>query len=270
MTLPTINLPTRPKALRADVQPVADGRFHVDAGGDVATIEIFDVIGLEVTPTRFASELRAIGNRPVRVQINSPGGDFFDGVAIYNLLRQHQQPVTVQVLGVAASAASIIAMAGERVEMARNAQLMIHRVWSVAVGNSADMRAAAEILDRLDASLAETYAMRTGLKVDRIAAMMSVESWLSAEVAMTFGFADALLDRDADPQLQTVENSAPQTRRALENRMRQLGFSKAAAAKVAAGGWPALEAQDSQLDLSAIADCLAAQRREISALFPKG
>ena len=137
------------------------------------------------TVPRIASALREIGSKPVTLQINSPGGDAFEGVAAFNLLRAHPADVTVQILGLAASAASIIAMAGDQIEIARNASLMIHDASGIVVGNKTNMREFASILDQLDAALAGTYAARTGLPVNTIASWMGTEKWINAEAAVS-------------------------------------------------------------------------------------
>ncbi|HYI43671.1 MAG TPA: head maturation protease, ClpP-related, partial [Sphingomicrobium sp.] len=97
-----------------------------------------------ITAKKVAAQLRAIGDRPVEVQINSPGGDMFEGIAIYNVLREHPQEITVKVMGMAASAASIIAMAGDRIEIGAASFLMIHNCWVMAIGNRHDMRETAD------------------------------------------------------------------------------------------------------------------------------
>ena len=125
-----------------------------DADGDT-TISMFDVIGEDgwtgggVTAKRISAALRSIGNRDVIVRINSPGGDMFEGIAIYNLLRTHPAKVTVEVLGWAASAASIIAMAGDEIRIAENAFFMVHDPAMTIEGGAEDLRAAAELVDRL-------------------------------------------------------------------------------------------------------------------------
>ena len=113
------------------------------AASDDNTISVFDVIGQDywgegVTAKRIAGTLRSMNGADVTVNINSPGGDMFEGLAIYNLLREYQGKVTVKVLGLAASAASIIAMAGDDIQIGRGAFLMIHNCWVVAIGNRHD------------------------------------------------------------------------------------------------------------------------------------
>jgi ATP-dependent protease ClpP protease subunit len=170
------------------------------AEADADTISIYDVIGQDmwtgegVTAKRVAAALRSIGGKPVSVNINSPGGDMFEGLAIYNLLVEHPAEVTVRVMGLAASAASIIAMAGDRVEMGLGSMLMIHNSWGLVMGNQNDMRAAAETFSEFDAAMADIYAARTGLDANEVSAMMDAETFMRAESAIEKGFADATFE----------------------------------------------------------------------------
>lgn len=177
-----------------------DGNIQA-ATADENTISILDPIGADmfgngVTARRISAALRSIGENPVTVAINSPGGDFFEGLAIYNLLRAHKKAVTVKVLGMAASAASIIAMAGDRVEVPRAGFLMIHNVWAVAVGDRNDMRDFANTLEVFDTAMAGVYAARSGLDVKAVGKMMDKETWIGGQDAIDKGFADALLPAD--------------------------------------------------------------------------
>ena len=204
--LPEIKAFERPDGLSWDAPSDALARWTpgVRASDDTeaATIGIYDVIGEDLwsgggfTAKRMAGALRAIGKRDVTVSINSPGGDLFEGVAIYNALREHPAKVTVKVMGLAASAASVIAMAGDEILMGRGAFLMIHNAWAVAVGNRHDMRKAADTLEPFDTAMADIYAARTGGDAKKIAKMMDDETWLSASQAVDQGFADAVIDDD--------------------------------------------------------------------------
>jgi ATP-dependent protease ClpP protease subunit len=264
MTRPKLHLPPKPKGLRLELPRVRDGAlFAVNAAAEQATITIFDVIGADVTASRVAAALRQIGDRPVTLQINSPGGDYFEGAAIYNLLRGHSKPVTAQVLGLAASAASIVTMGAGRIEMARNASLMIHNVWVLMVGDANALAAGADFLRQFDAQAAEIYGARSGLAANSVHAMMDAETWFDAGQALAQGFADGLLDRDGDPPLTAEAATAPQTKRDLETALRSDGLSKAEAERLIAGGWPAMRReQDPALDQ--LADLLQAQAREIA------
>ncbi|WP_299473180.1 head maturation protease, ClpP-related [uncultured Paracoccus sp.] len=164
---------------------------------DNTTVTVLDVIGDDgigggVSAKRIAAALRAIGKRDVTVQINSPGGDMFEGIAIYNLLRAHPAAVSIEVLGIAASAASIIAMAGDNIRMARSSFLMLHNAWGVVIGNRHDMAEAAALFERFDGALADIYAARSGMARSEIAALLDAETFLTAEEAVAAGIADTI------------------------------------------------------------------------------
>ncbi len=186
-----------------DAPSDAVGRWDaaVKGAADSDTITMYDMIGSDgwsegVTAKRIGSALRAIGSRDVTVLINSPGGDFFEGLAIYNLLREHPHKVTVKVVGLAASAASVIAMAGDEIQVAKSGFLMIHNAWSLVIGNRHDLRSAADVMDQFDASMADLYAAAAGIEVKEAAAMMDAETWMSGQAAVDAGFATALLPAD--------------------------------------------------------------------------
>ncbi len=172
------------------------------AASDDNTISVFDVIGQDywgegVTAKRIAGALRSMNGADVTVNINSPGGDMFEGLAIYNLLREHQGKVTVKVLGLAASAASIIAMAGDDIQIGRGAFLMIHNCWVVAIGNRHDFAAMVEYLEPFDNAMADIYSARSGLDSDAIKQMMDGETYIGGSDAIEKGLADGLLSSDS-------------------------------------------------------------------------
>jgi ATP-dependent Clp protease, protease subunit len=131
---------------------------------------------------------------PQTLRLNSPGGTVFDAVAIYNALKRHAGPVSVWIDGIAASAASYVAMAGDEVVMPENAFLMIHDPSGVVFGTADDMRAMAEALDKIKGSLVAGYAAKSGGAEDDIVALMAKETWLDAAEAMELGFADRLAE----------------------------------------------------------------------------
>lgn len=168
---------------------------------DENSISVFDVIGADwygdgVTASRIAAALRSIGGADVTVNINSPGGDMFEGLAIYNLLREYEGRVTVKVLGLAASAASIIAMAGDEVQIGRGAFLMIHNCWVYAMGNRHDLQQIATDMEPFDKAMNDIYGARTGLDTATIDAMMDAETYIGGSDAVQKGFADRLLSAD--------------------------------------------------------------------------
>lgn len=206
-TLPAAPALSTRMPMNFDPSPAAMERWNgavkaAEAEGD-NTISILEVIGEDwwtgggVTAKRIAAALRSIGaDKDVVVNVNSPGGDFFEGLAIYNLLREHKGHVTVKVLGLAASAASLIAMAGDRVEIARAGFLMIHNTWIVAIGNRHDLRDMADYLEPFDQAAVDLYAARSGLDAKEIGRMMDRETFIGGSQAVEKGFADALLAAD--------------------------------------------------------------------------
>ena len=149
----------------------------------------------DVSPAQFAKDLAALGQiEQLDVYVNSPGGDVFAGFTIYNILKRHNAAVTVHVDGIAASAASIVAMAGDKIVIPRNGTLMIHNAWSIGMGGKASMRKLADELERLDGQMAGIYAARTGKDINVISAWMEEERWMSGDEALADGFADEVED----------------------------------------------------------------------------
>jgi ATP-dependent protease ClpP protease subunit len=169
--------------------------YSIQAKADqkTADISIYDEIGYwGVTAKQFIGDLKALDATTIKLAINSPGGAVFDALAIYNALRQHPAAVEVTIMGVAASAASVIAMAGDTIVMPENAFMMIHNPLNLAYGNADDLREMADVLDKIGASLIGIYAKRTGMPEDEIKALLDAETWLNAEEAVLKGFADEL------------------------------------------------------------------------------
>ncbi len=170
--------------------------YAIRARADGAEVSIYDEIGAYgVSAKGFLAELGALpDDGPLTLRLNSPGGSVFDAVAIYNALKRHAGPVTVWIDGIAASAASYIAMAGDEVVMPENAFLMIHDPSGFVMGTAEDMRAMAEALDKIKGSLVAGYVAKSGGAEDDIAALMAKETWLDAAEAVELGFADRLAE----------------------------------------------------------------------------
>ena len=150
--------------------------------------------GDEVTPVNFKKDLDNLGEiKNLDIFINSGGGDVFAGQAIYSMLKRHNATKTVYVDGIAASIASVIAMAGDVVKMPSNAMMMIHKAWSLAIGNSDDMRKMADVMDSVDESITETYIAKTGKDKEEIMEMLKAETWMTAKEAKEYGFADEII-----------------------------------------------------------------------------
>ena len=160
--------------------------------------------GDEITPQMFRDELES-GEGDVTVWINSPGGNVFAAAEIYTMLKDYKGSITVKIDAIAASAASVVAMAGDTVQMSPVAMLMIHDPSTVAMGNTKDMEKAIEVLTEVKESIINAYAAKSGLSHARIANLMSNETWMNAKKAVELGFADEILfakkeeESDSDP-----------------------------------------------------------------------
>lgn len=161
--------------------------------GKTPVLSIFDDIGAYgVSAKSFLNDLRTVTTDEVDVEINSPGGDVFAGLAIYNGLRASGKKINVKVLGLAASAASLVAMAGDTIEMPENAFMMIHNPWGFAMGGADEMRNTADVLDKIGTGLVSTYAKRTGKTDQEITALLDAETWMTAQEAVDAGFATSV------------------------------------------------------------------------------
>lgn len=190
-----------------DLMPQAMERWNSTiqaADGDAKnTISMLDAIGFDpwsgegVTAKRISAALRSMDGADVTVNMNSPGGDMFEGLAIYNILREYKGHVTVKVLGLAASAASIIAMAADDLQVARSGFLMIHNGWTIAAGNRHQFREVADMMEPFDAAMGDIYSARTGGDLKAMQALMDAETWIGGSAAVDQGFADSLLESDS-------------------------------------------------------------------------
>jgi len=166
-------------------------RISNKAATATAEIFLFDEVGSWGTSANdFVKELRDVKASTIDVHINSPGGEVYDGLAIFNALRSHKANVTVYIDGLAASAASFIAMAGDRIVAERNASLMVHNAHAVGVGDAEDMRKLADMLDRMSGTIADIYSERAGGTVAQWRARMASETWFSADEAKAAGLVD--------------------------------------------------------------------------------
>lgn len=162
--------------------------------------EISDLMwwGDEVTPKQFKADLDALGDvSEIKVYINSGGGDVFAGQAIHSMLKRHKAKITVYVDGLAASIASVVAMAGDTVIMPRNAMMMVHDPWTIAIGNAKEFRKLADDLEKIGESIVAAYEAKTGMDRDKIVELLDAETWLTAEEAVEMGFADELEEEKA-------------------------------------------------------------------------
>jgi len=220
----------------------------------------------DVTPKQFHEDLTALGEiTELRVMINSPGGDVFAGQAIHSMLVRHPANVTVYVDGLAASIASIVAMAGDTVVMPRNAMMMVHNPWTVAVGDAREFRKLAETLDSIRDAMIAAYEAKTGMHRGELLPLLNAETWMTADQAVQMGFADeveetkavaaslvrpgvlAINGREIDlgryknaPQFPEAPRDAGRgkpTKRDVEDALRDAGFSRRDIRTALAEGW---------------------------------
>jgi ATP-dependent Clp endopeptidase proteolytic subunit ClpP len=215
------------------------------------TLLIFDEIGFwGVQAKDFVSDLSKVQAKTLNVEINSPGGDVFAGLAIYNALKSSGKEIVVKVMGVAASAASLIAMAGDKIVMPKNSFMMIHNPWSFAMGNADELREQADVLDKIGDSLLKTYASRTGKDEAEIAEMLAKDTWMTADEALALGFATEVVeDVKANASFDMARADLPEHVKAV--------FQASAVDDTAAGGDDDEEEHDSAVTNEVVEPTLA-------------
>lgn len=230
--LPKIQALQKPDGISFEPDDTCMSRWNPNSQaateGDDNVISIYDVIGEDMwgdgmTSRRVAGALRRIGQQEVTVNLNSPGGDFFEGVGIYNLLREHPAKVTVKVMGLAASAASVIAMAGDEIQISEVGFMMVHNAWAVAIGNRHDFREAADTLEPFDGAMAGLYATRAGVDKAEAAKWMDAETWFNGQDAIDAGLADSILSSAEISERENENAKSLLTERRAEMAMRRGG-----------------------------------------------
>ena len=169
--------------------------YEIKAKADISEIWLYDEIGKNwfgegLTAKEFIAELNAIKSPRIDMHINSPGGEVFEGSAIYNAVKRHPAAVYTYIDGIAASIASVIALAGEKVVMAENALYMMHNPSGLVMGSSEDMRKTADILNKVRETMVGAYAAKSKKTDPEIIAMLDAETWLDADEAKEAGFID--------------------------------------------------------------------------------
>ena len=172
----------------------------------------------KITPKQFKSELMS-GSGDITLWINSPGGDVFAASQIYNMLMDYKENVTVKIDGLAASAASVIAMSGTKVLMSPVSQIMIHNPMTVAIGNADEMSKAIDMLSEIKESIINAYELKTNLPRDEISKMMDSETWMNARKAVELGFADEIMYTEKDQNSEKISNSYIFSRMAVTNKL---------------------------------------------------
>lgn len=227
---------------RQTFQPAGDNwyRMEHEEGAKDAEIYIYDAIGFfGIEAESFVRELSALEADTITLRINSPGGNVFDGSAIYNALKRHKATVNVHIDGVAASMASVIALAGDTISMAENAFFMIHKPWSFVIGPADDMRKEAELLDKIEGTAVGIYQSRSDLSESEVRAAMAAETWYTAEEARDAGFIDEIdggsearasfdmsVFAKTPGKIQSEERDLELTERSLEAILREAGLSR--------------------------------------------
>ncbi|MBR7084667.1 MAG: Clp protease ClpP, partial [Oscillospiraceae bacterium] len=193
--------------------------IHDDSGGRVLRLEgpidSESLWGDEITPQDFRDELYA-EEGDLTLWLNSPGGNVFAAAEIYTMIRDYPHNVRVRIASIAASAASVIAMAGDTVQMSPTSLLMIHDPSTIAMGNAKDMEKAITVLNEIKESIINAYAAKTGLSRNRISKLMSDETWINAKKAVELGFADEILfdektEKKPEPEKEEEENPEEET-----------------------------------------------------------
>lgn len=229
----TLKAPSR--GMRSELSPRALEKWNPSIQAAVesseTTITIYGIIGEDwygegVTVNRIDAALRSIGDRPVTVYINSPGGDMFEGIAIYNRLREHSQKVTTKVLGIAASAASVIYLAGEEREVASSAFLMIHNSWCYTCGNRHALRDVADDMEEFDAAMADLYAETSGQPSEEMAGLMDDESYIRGKRAVELGLATGLLSAGEVVERETESTQQASAMKAMDVALAKAGMTR--------------------------------------------
>jgi ATP-dependent protease ClpP protease subunit len=251
---------------------------RADAGAETAELLLYDEIGIwGITARDVVQALEGVQAGTLTLRLNSPGGDVMDGVAIYNALRSHPARVVTQVDGLAASIASVIALAGEEVRIAENGFFMIHDPWALTIGTAADHRQTAGVLDKMAGMILDTYMQRAEADRAQVEAWMAAETWFTGAEAVEAGFADTI-DAPGAPKARydlSVFRNAPAalrdaapvrpSERDLERLLRDAGLSRSEAkAAVAAVKKPDSRRDAAEEDVTAAAAGLLRHLRSLS------
>lgn len=258
--------------------------YRIEAKKNETTFYIYDEIGwFGISAQQFAEDIEKIKGGIINIRINSPGGSVFDGMAIYNAIKQHSAKTVIYIDGLAASIASVIALAGDEVVMAENAFMMIHEPWGLVIGPASEMRSEADLLDKLAGSLIKTYMAASDKDEKEIKKLMAAETWFDADEALEIGFVDKIFDVEEEEENEaaalfdlTVFNNVPDklqtkekelTERDAEKALRDAGFARSRSKEILAKGFKGesneREAQEEEARLQAERDALAEEEAHL-------
>lgn len=251
---------------------------------EIPELWIYDEIGAwGIGALDFIAELNAVESLKIDMHINSPGGNVFDGAAIYNAIKRHPATVTTYIDGLAASIASVIALAGKKVYMAENAVYMMHNPWGLVMGNAEDMRKQADVLDKVRDTMLGAYVSKSGKTQDEVKALLDAETWMNSDEALASGFVDEIsgkMDLAACAKFISVMaklgfkripkafnlNRAPSARE-IERALRDVGCSAKQAKVILATGYSDDPRDEDYLDITPLE---AASQRDVGRLNPPG
>lgn len=238
---------------RSIFKPRASAVPKIKAKDDETVLYIYDEISwFGISADEFVKNLNSIEDKTIHVRINSPGGAVFDGLAIYNALKQHPSNIIVHIDGLAASIASLIALGGNEIRAAEASFLMIHEPWSIVIGPSEEMRKEADLLDKVAGVLVKAYLDKTGMTEEVLNDYLAAETWFTAQEALDVGFVDVIeeLDDSSKAKATAFDLSAfanvpdsltggktPPTERELEGILRDAGFSRKQSEEILAKGY---------------------------------
>lgn len=254
------------KQYRQAFNPGGNSWYRMEGDDDKSTIYIYDAIGFfGIEAERLVKDIDNLQASEITLRINSPGGDVFDGTAIYNALKRHPAKVHTKIDGLAASMASLIALAGDDIEMSEGSFYMIHKPWSMVIGDANDFRAEAELLDKIESTAFDIYAARSTMKPDELREAINAETWFTPQEALDAGFADTISGGDKDKESMEFDLSmfahAPVqgaerelTIRQAESALRDAGMTREQAKAVVTGGYNALNPRDAERSMQADED----------------
>lgn len=251
--------------------------YRMEASDGGAEIIVYDVIGWPfVQAEAFVRDLSALDADHITVRLNSPGGDVFDGVAIYHALRQHKATVTTRIEGMAASIASIIALAGDEVHAYNATRYMIHDPWVFAIGNQYDLRDTADILEKIGADMVDIYASHSKVGKRELKTMMKDEAWLTAKEAHERGFVHKVVDSGQKAQARfdlsvfanvpddvaTDKGGRELNEREIERALRDAGASRSFAKALVSGNYKALRDAEAEAATEELLNKIESLRRK--------